>query len=232
MLGVFMLLIKVVLIFILSFSVHSKECVTSDFGSQYYPRTGIKTSELYCYDQYVLEYDFSRKSATWVGEHLSPKEVFIIGRKNSFRQNNEIPKQFRTTVQDYKEPIFDQGHLAPSADMTSLSAERESFLLSNMVPQYPNHNRGIWKQLEEYLRELSRDKDIVVITGPIYEEPVSFIGNSVPVPAYLFKYIYNITDKTEVGFLIPNINSGLSNEIIDYKTDKDIIESKSKIKFN
>jgi endonuclease G len=60
------------------------------------------------------------------------------------RTDNEI---------DYEKSGYDRGHLAPAADMGfSKITMAESFYYSNMSPQVPGFNRGIWKQLEEQTR--------------------------------------------------------------------------------
>jgi len=37
----------------------------------------------------------------------------------------------------------------------SKEANRESFLMSNISPQLPGFNRGVWKKLEEMVHDLA-----------------------------------------------------------------------------
>jgi endonuclease G len=208
------------------------DCPNSDFIKKYTPKNYVGQNNPlseYCYEQYVLHYNFDLKSAVWVGEHLYPKETFVNNRVNSFRENKAIPELNRTTLQDYIEPNFDRGHLAPSGDMTNPTSQRESFLLSNMIPQVMENNRGVWKRLEENLRDVSRKDELIIITGPVFEVPFTYIGNKVPVPKYLFKYVYNISKQQEFGYLIPNIKTHL--DFTKYKVTKEVIEQKANIKF-
>jgi endonuclease G, mitochondrial len=39
----------------------------------------------------------------------------------------------------------------------------ESFYYSNVAPQLPSLNRGIWKKLEEYTRQLAKEYDSVLV---------------------------------------------------------------------
>ena len=39
----------------------------------------------------------------------------------------------------------------------------ESFYYSNVAPQSPALNRGIWKKLEEYTRKLANEYDSVLV---------------------------------------------------------------------
>ena len=69
---------------------------------------------------------------------------------------------------------MDRGHQAPSADFSSnLELMKESFTLSNAVPQQGDgFNRHIWKEFEDLVRKLAKDRgEIFVITGPINREP-------------------------------------------------------------
>ena len=50
--------------------------------------------------------------------------------------------------------------------MTNEISQINSFVLSNMAPQHPNHNRFAWKNWEAYTRNKANDKQVlIVITG-------------------------------------------------------------------
>lgn len=73
---------------------------------------------------------------------------------DNFREDLEIPEQFRAYPADYDEPVYEQGHLANSESVDgSPNAMDETFYMSNMVPQIPRHNKGIWKGLENRERK-------------------------------------------------------------------------------
>jgi len=78
---------------------------------------------------------------------------------------------------------------------------KQSFLLSNIVPQNHQQNAGIWNELEIFCRELTLEWDAVhVITGHVMRPITDSIGNKVvsyqviganevAVPTHLFKII-------------------------------------------
>jgi len=78
---------------------------------------------------------------------------------------------------DYRNSKFDRGHQAPSADFSGDPDWMvESFFLSNIVPQVgAGFNRGIWKNLEDLVRDLVQENrgELYVITGPVYPDPNS-----------------------------------------------------------
>jgi endonuclease G len=172
------------------------------------PVSSIETNTQYiCHINYAIHYRYDTKTAEYVVEHLDAADISGESkRKDDFRQDDAIPNDKEATLEDYSGEPYDRGHLVPAADnRTSEEVMSESFFLSNMVPQVPNHNRGIWRILEAKTRDLGLTKDIYVISGTIYDEGYLTIGDGkVGVPTSLWKVIYNNTDHTVIAFLFPN----------------------------
>ena len=99
--------------------------------------------------------------------------------------------------------------MAPAGDMKwSEQAMKESFYLSNICPQNKRLNSGIWKDLEEQVRELARQKGkIYVVCGPIVSQRPKTIGNNnVAVPDAFFKVLlqYENGNWSAIAFMYPN----------------------------
>ena len=161
---------------------------------------------------YSFQYSEKHEQAFWVGYELTKSET----EKSYERTDNFIPDPMvstgTATVGDYSKSGYDRGHLAPAADMGwSAQAMSESFYFSNMSPQDPGFNRGIWKSLEEQVRTWAIVYDsIYVITGPILKEGLVQIGpNGVSIPKYYYKVILDNVgeDAKAIGFLMPNAKS-------------------------
>jgi endonuclease G len=110
---------------------------------------------------------------------------------------------------DYQGSGYDRGHLASAEDMSwSRESMEESFYYSNMSPQVPAFNRGVWRRLEELVRYWSAAYDSVyVVTGPILTSELPTIGSdNVSVPRYYYKAVleYNPKGARAIGFLLPN----------------------------
>ena len=102
--------------------------------------------------------------------------------------------------------------MAPAGDMGwSVTSMAESFYYSNMSPQEPGFNRGIWKKLEELVRTWAIDyQSIYVVTGPILTKGLKTIGeHHVAVPKYYYKVIldYHSSGAKGIGFILPNSSS-------------------------
>lgn len=103
---------------------------------------------------------------------------------------------------------------------------KESFYFSNITPQFPGFNRGIWKKLEEKVRDWAILYDcLYVTTGPICKLSSKTIGeNEVKIPTHFYKtiLIYNDSIKQSIGFVFPN--EKCEGEIFDYALTVDSIE--------
>lgn len=157
---------------------------------------------------YAIHYRYDTKTAEYVVEHVTKECVTGLSkREDDFRPDPEVPKQYQSQLSDYAGNPFDRGHLVPAGDNTQNDeVMSESFFLTNMVPQVPNHNRGIWKQLETFVRNwVLEGKDIYVVSGTIYGKDYSSIGdNKVGVPTYLWKVIVDKKGNKGIAFLLPN----------------------------
>lgn len=173
------------------------------------PVSPIAANDQYlCKGNYAIHYRYDTKTAEYVVEHITlPTITGPAKRKDDFRPDPTIPKQFRSQLSDYAGAPYDRGHLSPGADNNQTDQMMsESFFLSNMVPQVPNHNRGIWKQLETAVREwVKQGKDIYVISGTIYAPGYQTIGaDKVGIPTYMWKVIVDRKNSKSIAFLFPN----------------------------
>ena len=68
---------------------------------------------------------------------------------------------------------------------------RESFYLSNICPQKPKLNRGIWKDLEEQCRLWALDNgSLLIVTGPVITGDMKRLGkNRVAIPKAFYKVL-------------------------------------------
>jgi DNA/RNA endonuclease G (NUC1) len=118
-------------------------------------------------------------------------------RAESFRANPYINSSVDPSI--YKKSGFDKGHMAPSSDMAwSLEIEEESYLTTNIVPQLPNFNRGLWRSLESAIRNhiITSNEDFIVIVGSLYNKESKLLKNKVVIPDAFFKILINEDKKT------------------------------------
>ena len=197
------------------------------------PKTAPKDKIISHYG-YTLLLNATHKQATWVAYELSKEETTKqVDRTNKFiadpKANSEIADN-----QDYAGSGYDRGHLAPAGDMSwSATSMEESFYYSNMSPQQPSFNRGIWKKLEERVRTWAIENSaLYIVTGPILTAGLSTIGeHQISVPKYYYKVILDYTEPElkGIGFIIPN--KGSQDSLQAYTVSIDSVERATGIDF-
>ena len=174
-----------------------------------------ESDQIIQHSAYTLNYSEQHEQASWVAYTLTSTHIRgTVNRTNDFREDYKV-KTESASLFDYKGSGYDRGHLAPAGDMKwSSTAMSESFYMSNMSPQLPGFNRGIWKKLESNVRNWARDNgELYVVTGPILTGNYPTIGaNQVSIPHYYYKVIldYKEPDIKGIGFILPHEKSSSS----------------------
>jgi endonuclease G, mitochondrial len=191
---------------------------------------------------YVLGYSYYFRQAKWALEIVDPNRT-RPDRSDNFRADYRIPVNFRADLVDYTKSGYDRGHLVASADQKDSEVQNsETFLLSNMSPQAPQFNRGIWKKLEDAVRQLNDDAKVLetyVISGPIFyfDKAVACIGTadgngvSIPVPNAYFKSILAEDNRGRLNmwsFVLPNAES--DKPLTDFQVETVLVERLAGIK--
>jgi endonuclease G, mitochondrial len=167
------------------------------------------TDEIVRHRAYILSYNEVNEEANWVAYILTKEHtVAKYQRSNKFVVDPLVITGSANDA-DYKGYPYDRGHLAPAQDMAwSKVTLDESFYYSNMTPQVPSFNRGIWKRLETRVRKWAKEyQKLYIVTGPVLGTDLPYIGHhKVRVPKYFYKVIlvYSREDKKAIGFIVPN----------------------------
>jgi len=160
---------------------------------------------------YSLSYVESWKQAEWVAYVLRGEDLRKpwLPREDDYRPDPQV-RQGTADSRDFRHPDYDRGHLVAVADRAyDREAMRETFFMSNISPQHKHFNRGIWRELEENVREWAKQKEeLFVLSGPVMTEPpLDEIGrNQLKVPADYFKVLLDLRepDYQGIAFVIPN----------------------------
>lgn len=226
------ILISLLFVPLLAFAGIADQCpqFVATTAPQYQAQAGDQ--EL-CKTNYAVIHRCSVKAPVAVFEHVTMAAISgPAKRKNNFRADPEVHEQCRATLQDYAGRPYDRGHMAAAANNTQ-TAEimSESFFLSNMVPQVPNNNRGIWRQLEIWTRDWSRGGDFYVISGAIYDPGYLTIGNGVGVPTRLYKIIHDKRTGQTQAYMMPNGPLPVA-DLPKYQTTVPAVEQATGMRFN
>ncbi len=104
---------------------------------------------------------------------------------------------------------LDKGHLAPDAAIKvfGTAAQKETYFLTNIIPQFANTNRFIWAALEKNIRDWAGLKETVWVTvGPVFypnQDTVWLGTNQVPIPHACYCVVFKRPAKL-IAFVVPN----------------------------
>lgn len=191
-------------------------------------------NDIVSHTYYTLSYSEDHEQAEWVYYVLNSNQLnSSTERKNNFRPDNKV-KTSSAQLYDYKGSGYDRGHLAPATDMKyNTISMSESFFMSNMSPQSPSFNRGIWKKIEKQFRDWSyKYGELVIITGPVLKgENYGSIGyNKVTIPKWYYKVAIDPSNyERNLAILIEN--KGSSASIISFVVTIDYLEEFSGLDF-
>jgi endonuclease G len=192
---------------------------------KYYPSTNADT--IIEHKFYTVSYSFKNKNPEWTIYEYKENN-------NDIRRNNNFSDDPATkntaSNNDYLKSGYDKGHLVPAEDMDfNEESMNESFYLTNVSPQNPNLNRGIWKKLENQIREWGKTKKLIIITGTIISKNSKKLGNNVKIPTHFYKVIINQKTNEIYCYLFPNVIT--KENLENYKITLKELENKTKLDF-
>ena len=188
--------------------------------------------------QYTLSYNYLLGVPNWVSWEMNVDWFGEVPRYDgNFITDNTLPTTFtKIKHSDYTNSGYDRGHLVRSEERTKTDEDNKStFLMTNIIPQTPDLNRGVWLDLEYHLENLCKkeNKQIFVIAGGIYKSN-SFINNIVAIPDTCYKIAVilekgqkrqNITKDTKIiAVKMPNTDGISKDDWEKYVTTVDAIE--------
>jgi len=196
-------------------------------------------------DQYAMDYSDELGEPNWVSWDLTKEDIGSSGRGN-FAQDTNLPAGFyQVKTSDYSGSGYDRGHICPSADRTVTVADNAIvFYMSNMMPQTPDNNQGVWANFENYCRSLTADgSELLIIAGPSLFNGSRIPSNAAAIPGDVWKIVLvvpsgageaidRITASTRVIALsIPNIAGVRSDPWQNYITSVSQIEADTGFRF-
>ena len=106
---------------------------------------------------YSYEFDCKKRATRWVAFRwdIDNSVDNNIGRSEMWDEDTQIPELYRVTTYDHNNDGFDRGHMLASEDrQNSKEANAQTFLMSNIHPQYNSFNASpfVWGNMENYVR--------------------------------------------------------------------------------
>jgi endonuclease G, mitochondrial len=178
--------------------------------SKYIPNSKSNT-QIIKHKAFILNYQEDYELASWVLHKLTAEAANgTEARSNTFLEDPLVESGSAVT-QDYSRSGYDRGHLCPAGDFKNdRELEDETFYMSNMSPQKPDFNRGIWSDMEVRVRGWAKARgNLIIVTGPILKDGLETIGrrNKIAVPEKFYKIVFDPKEEQAIAFLMPNEGS-------------------------
>lgn len=158
--------------------------------------------------EFKIGWSDSLRHPVWCAYHVTKDKKFEDGKRPSFLIDRGVPAAPRPDA--YTNSGYDRGHMVPNHAIISRygeEARRQTFLMSNISPQKPALNRGVWRDVEHRIADLWTAKygEIWVIVGSIPSESGQQFANGIDIPSAYYQIIVaqEGMDVRALGVLFP-----------------------------
>ena len=116
----------------------------------------------------ALDYNDTLRQPNWASWCYTTNDSGSASRSSSFFSDPNLPPNFYHVLPtDLSGSGYDRGHMCPSADRTDTDANNDAtFYMSNIIPQAPDNNQGVWANLENYARAIAASNEVLNLCGP------------------------------------------------------------------
>lgn len=153
---------------------------------------------IYHSDFSTTAFSLEQRATAWTLHSIGPQSVgYQYERPNRYQAHPVLPNPENLSA--YRGSGWHRGHLIPAGDMhRSKEALEQTFYYTNIVPQDPYFNTGIWLELEKQIRRWAQYHKLYIFTGAIYQEPESALANSfIKIPSHLYKIVIEPVSETQ-----------------------------------
>jgi endonuclease G, mitochondrial len=180
----------------------------------------------------------------WVSWNLNKTHYGDAPRGSTFYADGGLPTGcYRVVSSDYTNSGYSRGHMVRSEERTwSSDHNKQTFYMTNILPQHQDMNGGPWYKFEQHLQTLaqSSNKELYVIAGGIGNKGTLNGAGKVVIPTYTWKVVVvmpygqglaNVTSNSSIQVIavkMPNTAGIAANGWTMYKTTVNDIENLTK----
>lgn len=190
------------------------------------------TGAVYERSTFSFSYHEGYEQAEWVAYELTSSDTKYRKYDRPLFNQDPMVKTKSADWKNYKNVPYNKGHLLPAADRRKSYKEyKETFYTSNISPQNPEFNAGVWNRLEQKVRYwATKYNGLYVVTGGVLEPNLETIGKeNVGVPNYFYKVLMTKDQSKMIAFLVPHKDS--DQPLYEFVTSVDKIEELTGIDF-
>ena len=182
-------------------------------------RSGTPDTAVFCRSFYATAYSSALRDPVWTSYRLTRAMADGGDRtpryEGNFRQQVGLTAAQQGHHNDYTNTGFTRGHLVPANDAIDMERQRDTFVVTNIVPQPGPFNSGLWRYLEASVHRLAQNEgEVYVVTGAVFRAPAPLMRATrgrrasspgrVAIPELLYKAIYVPSRNIAVGYVATN----------------------------
>jgi len=160
--------------------------------------------QLYEREEFVFHYTPAMGASQWVSYRLTANDFGDTKRRRGkFLADPLIPGAHQITHEHYTHSGYDRGHMVRSMERTaSPDSNMSTFYMTNVFPQTPDLNRGVWLSFERFCEKLAAEGyELYLNTGGIYCNSVFLKDEqSVQIPDSCFKTVLAVDTSGNIDF--------------------------------
>ena len=143
--------------------------------------------------EFAIGWSDTLRHPVWCAYHVTAECKHEDGQRPSFLIDKSVP--LAPHPDSYTRSGYDRGHMVPNHAIVSRYGEgerRKTFFMSNIAPQSPALNRGVWRDIEHRIADLwtARYGEIWVVVGCIPSPHGEILASApVDVPSDFFQVV-------------------------------------------
>jgi len=142
--------------------------------------------------EFKIGWSDTLRHPVWCAYHVTREARFPVAKRPSFLRDRAVASA--PMPDDYTHSGYDRGHMTPNYAIQTRygeTAQRLTFLMSNIAPQSPALNRGVWRDVEHRIADLwtARYGEIWVVVGCISSPASEKLPCGVDVPDQFYQII-------------------------------------------
>lgn len=142
--------------------------------------------------EFLVGWSDRLRHPVWCAYHVRSDAPYDIGTRPGFLKDKAVPAA--PSAAAYTRSGYDRGHMVPNhaiATRYGTDEQKKTFLMSNIAPQTPSLNRGVWRDVEHRIADLwtARYGEIWVVIGCISDGDETLPGTDIDVPTQFYQLI-------------------------------------------
>ena len=143
--------------------------------------------------EFLIGWSDSLKHPVWCAYHVVREARHENANRPRFTKDRSVP--LAPSPEAYAKSGYDRGHMVPNYAIVTRygqDEQKKTFLMSNIAPQSPALNRGVWREVEHRIADLwtARYGEIWVVVGSISpQRSETLSGSEIDVPESYYQVI-------------------------------------------